>query len=903
MAIIYYPNDGTQKEEPPVMHRTRLYHELDEHHHCSLIGVTCDSGFGKTSLIRGYLSYKKIPAVWCTFSENISPADDMEKICNALRRNSVSSTIVFDNCAVVADDSRFFEIVSRLIQAPNNYHVFLLGNTLPKFPFSVMRAKGEYFELTHEDLALSREETEEYYNDYHGMSMRGYELDFLIDRTRGWYISNQLIYLYLKKNRLTSLESLDLNFLNDITDINNFFSYSLYENQTLQMQTFMLNISPLTELDPEIINLLLDIEDAEKYLAELERHHGFVYTDADRTLRFHPLFRQFLYRKYIQSRHNDHLLAHRKLAEIYEKKHLYMKAFTHAVACNDYVAAIRLMSVISKRYNAIHLLNIIDGHLEEISPDLLFSNTSLFLLRCIPEHMTLQLLQPLDDAIKNETDILRQANLQHRLGALYYHIGNVNMSLDLLEKSLASAGLLGNTEVMAFNYQLLADCHLTMGDPDQALRCARNALYLSEQNNIPILQLHTLEVFARIQLAAGNIDTAKDYITQAMEIARPDAYELFWLNAVQSMIDIAQNNPKQAILHAEKSTDIVKESICGWDIAYTHLILARALIFSGQNAEAKRHLSIAYENSSDCALLRYDVLSELRAYETTTVGKERRTQEMTQIAESNNYYWIKSSDSSEESDVRPNTSHINIRTMGNFSITYDGISIKIKRLASIKLLHLLILNRGHFVSKDYFIDQLFPDSTLSSGTNNFNVALSVLRKNIDTAAGVHGSSTSSVIREKNRYRLNPDLVTIDAETFESAYMQLKKNRSTDLNKWLELSILYGEPFMQEYPYESLLESERERLFSYQKDVALTIARIYSQQDDLNKSFYYYKKVLTIDAYDEDVYYELIELLLDHDAPVKAQTIADKMKFHIEGELGVSCSKQLQIMFDYYYKTK
>ena len=134
-------------------------------------------------------------------------------------------------------------------------------------------------------------------------------------------------------------------------------------------------------------------------------------------------------------------------------------------------------------------------------------------------------------------------------------------------------------------------------------------------------------------------------------------------------------------------------------------------------------------------------------------------------------------------------------------------------------------------------------------------------------------------------------------------MQLKKNRSTDLNKWLELSILYGEPFMQEYPYESLLESERERLFSYQKDVALTIARIYSQQDDLNKSFYYYKKVLTIDAYDEDVYYELIELLLDNDALVKAQTIADKMKFHIEGELGVSCSKQLQIMFDYYYKTK
>lgn len=904
MTVINYTNSGRQ-EETPVMHRLRLYKEIDAHCHCPLIGIISDSGFGKTSLIQGYLSYKGLSSLWCIFGDNDTPEYDIREVYDIAKANDDPDVIVFDNCNVMADDPILSEAVTDLIKLNPNRNVFLLGTSLPRLPYAIMRAKEQYFELTHDDLALDRTETEEYFNQYLDMDMRDYELDFIADRTHGWYTSNQLIYTYLNKSHLTNFDSLDINFLSSVTDINDYFSYNLYENQSPEMQNFMLRISSLTELDPEVINLFLEIDNSDYYLSELKKHHGFVYSATGKTFKLHPLFRQFLYERYRQLNHDDYISAHKRLAEIYEKKRKYTKAFAHAVACNNYFTAIRLMAKISERYNAIQLLNIIDGHLDETSPDLLFSNTSIFLLRCIPEDLTVQLVHPLAEAIKNEPDTLRQANLQHRLGALYFHLGNVNMSYELLEKSLTNAELLHNTEVMAFNYQLLADCHLATGDIDQALCCARNALYLSEQNDIPILQLHTLEVFARLQLFMGNSGIAEDYIVQAMELTSPADYERFWVHAAWSAINIANGDATQAIYHAEAAVAIVTDSICGWDIAYTNLILARALANANKPDEAQEHLAVALEKSEKCDLLRYDVLSEILKHETQDEKIAATKSKMAEIAENNNYYWVTADTSSDIPDntTKPQASHINIHTLGTFSITCNGIPVKIKRSASIRLLYLLIINRGHFISKAYFINQLFPDSNATAGTNQFNVALSVLRKSIDSAAGIQHGEKGCIIREKDRYRLNPDLISIDAENFEAAYMQLKKSDSSDLYKWHDLSVLYSEPFMQEYQYESILESERDRLSSFQKDVSHRIARIYAEQDDYVNALNYYEQALGIDPHDEDLYYEAIELLLDSGAPAKAQLIADKMKLHVEEELGVPCSEQLQALFDYYYNNQ
>lgn len=906
-VITYTSPDWEKNSKTTIMHRPHLYDAIDEHLHCQLIGIIADSGFGKTTLLQGYLSYNARNTLWCSLDDN-EPVDDLlHDVFLKVSEDPSLEAIVFDNCAILSNEVTFTAAIPDLISMAPQATLFLLGTALPQLPFAVMRAKNQYFELTHEDLAFSHQETETYFNEYLALALRPHEVDTIYDKTHGWVISLQLINAYLGKNHLKNLESLDLNFLSDITDINAYFSYNLFENQTADMQQFLLETSPLTELDADVINEFLEIDHANIYLTELKSYHGFASVTSGRKLTLHPLLRRFLYERYMRHESSRCLAAHNKLITIYEKKRNYILAFSHAVARNNYAAAIRLMTRISDRYNPIQLLNVIDGHLEEISPVLLFSNTSLFLQRCMPEKLIIELIQPLTDAIHHEYDSLRLANLQHRLGTIHYHLGKIQMAKDLLEKSLTNSEMLHNTEVTAFNYQLLADCYLTMGDPTQALRCVRNALYLSEQNNITILQLHTLEVFSRIQLALGHTDQADEYISQALELAAPESYELFWLYTAQSAIDIRKNASEDAISHAETAVNIVKDTICEYDIAYTHLTLARALMHAGRSEEAANHLTLAQEHSAYNGLLHIEILDSMLALEQNETRKEELEHERLSVIKQYHYEDFLSLTSSDPAKPPAAASapapapRIVIQTFEHFSILFNNREITIRRSSSLRLLQLLIVNRGHFVSKDYIIETLFPDSSASAGINQFNVSLSVLRKSLDSAAGVVAKKESCILRERDRYQLNTELVTIDATTFEERYRKLKQQESMDLNSWLELSALFIGAFMADYPYENFLSSERERLTSYQKDISLNIARIYSQNGEFNKSLSYYNQVLDLDVYDEDVYYEVIEMLLDRKAPVKAQVIAEKMKHHIEDELGISCQEQLQALFDYYQR--
>ncbi|MDD6311107.1 MAG: hypothetical protein PUB09_04140 [Firmicutes bacterium] len=115
------------------------------------------------------------------------------------------------------------------------------------------------------------------------------------------------------------------------------------------------------------------------------------------------------------------------------------------------------------------------------------------------------------------------------------------------------------------------------------------------------------------------------------------------------------------------------------------------------------------------------------------------------------------------------------------------------------------MNRGRSITKDYIIEKLFDKSNASAGANNFNVSLSVLRKALDSAAGITSTGESCIVRERDRYRLNEDYVSIDASTFEDRYMYLKKQESYELKPWLELSALFSGTFMADCPYENFLK--------------------------------------------------------------------------------------------------
>ncbi|MCF0132930.1 MAG: hypothetical protein HUJ72_03585, partial [Blautia sp.] len=408
----------------------------------------------------------------------------------------------------------------------------------------------------------------------------------------------------------------------------------------------------------------------------------------------------------------------------------------------------------------------------------------------------------------------------------------------------------------------------------------------------------------RIRLATQDIDQARDYIEQAMELISEDDYENFWLYTAMSTIDRADGMADDAVQHAQKALDIVKDSLSGYDRAYAHLTLAKALLSAGKDGEAIEHFKAAYKLSSLSKLLHAEVLESMIPVSTDGKACMRYEQELHTLITENEYTWISTdSDQGSSANNSEHQSKIYIQTLGQFAISCNNVAINIKRSASIRLLLLLIVNQGRWINKDYIIDQLFPDSTASSGINNFNVALSVLRKALDAAISSQAKDSSCILREKDRYQLDLDLVSLDLRDFEQQYMNLKKSGSEDFIKWLDLYGLYCGEFLPEFPYESFLEMDRERFSYYRKDTLLTIARLYAGQDDIENAWLYYDQAMTADPYDEDQYYETLEVLLDHDAVSLARVTEKRMRKYLEDELGIPCSNQIQSMFDYYHKQK
>lgn len=111
--------------------------------------------------------------------------------------------------------------------------------------------------------------------------------------------------------------------------------------------------------------------------------------------------------------------------------------------------------------------------------------------------------------------------------------------------------------------------------------------------------------------------------------------------------------------------------------------------------------------------------------------------------------------------------------------------------------------------------------------------------------------------------------------------------------------MYCGEFFEDYPYETFLNIERERI-NRQGIVLRHIAQSYKNSETPAKGIEYYERILEREPYSEQDYMEYIELLLTVRAYHKAGEVADKMAFHIRTELNVDVNPQLQALFEKYH---
>lgn len=923
ICIISYPFEHRITSFDPERYyvREKLEARINRQKNLSYINVFAETGYGKSCFIYSYISRSQLPAIWIDVGdffpdasiilENLAkslsmlvntpwPVPDVnlqEYIINTLFSLKSPIYLVIDHFQFIQQDEKIQSFLNRILTTSfPRFTLVTISTERPPISVTRLKAKNSYLEFTADDLALTYEEIEGFFTHYHDISLEKYEIDIIFRETEGWIAGCQLILLYLEQNLDSDSPRLKMNYLQTLPDIYDYINFEIFEKVPEKLRDFMVKTSLLNELNLDIINQYLDIENAEENILYLYDHNFGLTKTKFGTFQYQHLFRLFLYEKYNQENPDSIQSGHLRLSYIFEERHLFLDAFIHATASMNYLRAAELMHMIVFRYNSSQILHIIDGKLDEISPLLVVPDTTLFLNRCIPEEMlsefTVLLEKELQISLKNE-ELLNTVLLQHRLSSIYYQLGDVKKTFSILNDALSNAQTLKDYALAVFSLQLLADCCYEMQDYKTSMTYARQALFLTEKYHIRALQIHCLEVLSRLQ---PEQEQAESCISQALSLATPGSYAVFWLYAAKSKA-LRSSDPHAAVTWARRAIDELSPYCCGHDRAYTNRILGEALLACSEYERAAEYLEIAYQSSALCALERFHTLeaqTKLAEASGQSILAEKKRSELTEHCVHCGYTWYFPPSDVKKVDTTDDFPILTIHALGKFSITQNNRPIAFKRASSLRILQFLITNRNMEKNRDVIAEEIFPD-TGTNHLNHFHVAMSALRKDLNPPDIPKGSSPY-IIRNRDHYQLNMQYIRLDVDEFLEISLMKSKTTGERIARLIQADELYQGDYFEEYPYEYYLEAEREHLRKIQIKNLYEIAEYYRENREYAQAANYYEKITRTDPYEESAYLECCSVMLQIHAVQKAKKTADRMIQYIEKDLGIPCRERLENLF-------
>lgn len=903
--------------------RKRLENLINRQKYLSYLNIVADKGYGKSSFIYSYIARKNFPTIWVdssdlfpeasVFLENIAqgaallthseipvPEDNLQEyiMCTFFDLDS-PMYLVIDHFQLICHDEKILGFLNRIFSLNIPWlTVVTLSTEQPDISMTKLKAKGRYLELSTQDLTFTYDEIAKFFIQYHDLPLEKYELDLIYKETRGWITGCQLILVHLQQNYSDENTSLRLNYLQSLPDIYDYINNEIFTKETEELRSFMTLTSLLTELDPIVINQYLNINNAQEMIHILHSHNCCISKTKSGVYEYSHLFRFFLYEQYYHTNPEDILNRHLKLSYIFEENHLFLDAFVHAAASRNYIRSAEIMHIISLRYNSYQILHIIDEKLDEISPLLVLPDTTLFLNRCISEEMMKDFIPPLEASLNQalqSRNLLTAVTLQHRLSAIYYHLGEVKKCYAMLNETLSNAQAMKDYPLIAFSLQLLADCCFEMQEYTASMTHAKQALFLTEKYHIRTMQIHCLEVFSRLQT---DPEQASSYIKQALSLTAPNSYSIFWLYAAKSSL-LKTSIPQESILWARKAVARLSPYCCGYDLAYTNRILGEALLACGNYQEADECLTTAYQNSVLCGLERLHVLEaqlELAKKSRQAELAKKIQEELSSHCIKYNYTWFKTPHTVQaiSADDIP---ILHICTLGRFSVLCEGKTVSFKRASSLRIFQFLITNRNIEKNRDIIAEEIFSNIERDY-INHFHVAMSSLRKDLNTQKFPKGGSPY-LIRNRDRYQLNAEYICLDADDFIEMSTCKCETQKEHIARLLKAVDLYKGDYLEEYPYEYYLQAEREKLKKLQIKNLYEIAEYYRGNREPAQAASYYEKIIQTDPYEEQAYLECYRIMLQINAVSHAREIADKMISYIERDLGVPCRNRLEEIFHMY----
>ena len=320
---------ATKYAPPPpragALARDQLFARLDAG--CTLTLLSAPPGYGKTTLVAGWLAGRASRAAWLTLDEDDSdPARFVAYLSAAVRRampevafadapagpgetDPRAALVPFLNAlaqaaeplVVVLDDYHLLggRQVHRLVEfvlshLPGHARLVLLAREDPPLPLARLRARGQLTEIRAHDLRFDCADAARFFTDTLGLELPSAIVEQLTERTEGWPAGLQLAGLSLQAGSdpaafVSSFGATDRFVLDYLSD-------EVLARLPDETRHFLTQTAILERLSAPLCDAVIGRTDSAEMLATLERSNLFLVTLDERRewYRYHALFADVL---------------------------------------------------------------------------------------------------------------------------------------------------------------------------------------------------------------------------------------------------------------------------------------------------------------------------------------------------------------------------------------------------------------------------------------------------------------------------------------------------------------------------------------------------------------------------------------------------------------------------------
>ncbi len=360
--------------------RQRLYRRLDEGLSLGrkLTLVAAAAGYGKTTLVSGWLAGQTRPVAWLSLdtadndpvrcfthmvaafrtidadfgidlmalleaSKPLAPGIVVPALLNEVIEQLPPFILVLDDYYLIEAPS-VHKIMALLIeQMPPSMHLILISRTDPPLSLARLRVNGDMTEVRASELHFTSDETARFLNECMGLGLTANDVAVLEDRTEGWIAGLKLAALSLRgtPNPGEFIKA----FAGNNRYVHDYLLEEVLAQQPKAVHDFLIQTSILDRLSGSLCNAVTGQSDGQNVLERLDAANLFVIPlDNQRNwYRYHQLFVDIL-RIRLQADYPEKIDdLHVRASKWYEAHQFLDEAIQHALSAQAWERAADLM--------------------------------------------------------------------------------------------------------------------------------------------------------------------------------------------------------------------------------------------------------------------------------------------------------------------------------------------------------------------------------------------------------------------------------------------------------------------------------------------------------------------------------------------------------------------------------